>query len=85
MEPLLPPKLIHLFTVHCTVEQPLDIGQVSSGCRRWVPIVGGSVRGKYLTGEVVGGEDSMYSPFSFEAVLILMGLCSGRRKISLRM
>lgn len=54
-----PPKLTHLFSLCCNVEHPLDIGQVSSGRRRWVRIVGGSVSGKYLTGEVVGGDDSM--------------------------
>lgn len=60
METLLPPpQLTYIFTLRCTVKQPLDIGQVSSGRRRWVRIVGGSVSGKCLTGEVVGGEDSM--------------------------
>lgn len=66
METLLPPpKLTHLFILRCNVEQPLDIGQVSSGRRRWVPIVGGSVSGKDISGDVVGGEDSMYGPLCF--------------------
>ena len=51
METLLPPpKLTHLFTLHCNVERALDIDQVSSGHRRWVRIVAGSVSGKDLTG-----------------------------------
>lgn len=55
-----PPKLIHLFTLRCTVAQPLDI----SHRRRCVPIHSGSVGGKYITGKVVhapAGADFLYS------------------------
>ncbi|KAL4860927.1 hypothetical protein BDV12DRAFT_180946 [Aspergillus spectabilis] len=61
MEPLSPaPTLIHLFTLRCAVDPPLEIGKGPYGRRRCVPITGGTVRGKYLNGEVVpGGADFM--------------------------
>jgi hypothetical protein len=39
----------------------VEIGNGPYGRRRCVPITGGTVKGKYLTGEVVpGGADFMY-------------------------
>lgn len=64
MEPLSPPPaLTHLFTLRCAVDPPLEIGKGPYGRRRCVPIKSGTVRGKYLVGEVVpGGADFMYTP-----------------------
>ncbi|RDK43372.1 hypothetical protein M752DRAFT_335190 [Aspergillus phoenicis ATCC 13157] len=61
MEPLSPPPaLTHLFTLRCAVDPPLEIGKGPYGRRRCVPIKSGTVRGKYLVGEVVpGGADFM--------------------------
>lgn len=62
MEPLSPPPaLTHLFTLRCAVDPPMEIGNGPYGRRRCVPIKSGTVRGKYLNGEVVpGGADFMY-------------------------
>ncbi|PWY95429.1 hypothetical protein BO94DRAFT_553316 [Aspergillus sclerotioniger CBS 115572] len=61
METLLPPpNLVHLFTLTCTVSPPLEIGPGPYGRRRCIPITSGTVRGKYLSGEIVpGGADFM--------------------------
>ncbi|KAE8164432.1 hypothetical protein BDV40DRAFT_298460 [Aspergillus tamarii] len=61
MEPLSPPPaLTHLFTLRCAVDPPMEIGNGPYGRRRCVSIKSGTVRGKYLNGEVVpGGADFM--------------------------
>ncbi|KAJ5762578.1 uncharacterized protein N7511_005960 [Penicillium nucicola] len=56
-----PPKLTHLFTLRCAVDPPMEVGNGPYGRRRCVPIKSGSVKGKYINGEVVptGGADFM--------------------------
>lgn len=55
-----PPALTHLFTLRCAVAPPTEIGTGPYGRRRCVPIESGSVKGKYVNGEVVpGGADFM--------------------------
>ena len=50
--------LIHVFTARVDVGVPLELGQVSTGRRRVIPIVGGTVEGPRLTGTVLhGGAD----------------------------
>jgi hypothetical protein len=59
-----PPKLSHLFTLHCAVDPPMEIGKGPYGRRRCVPIVSGSVSGPHFKGEVMpGGADFMYVLF----------------------
>lgn len=56
-----PPTLEYLFSVQCAVDPPVEIGNGPYGRRRCVPITGGTVRGKYLNGEVLPvGADFMY-------------------------
>ena len=50
--------LTHVFTAHVDIGVPLDLGPVSTGRRRIVPILGGSVTGPRLTATVLpGGAD----------------------------
>ena len=52
------PELDHVFTAFVDVGVPLDLGAVSTGRRRIIPITGGSVSGPRLNGSVVpGGAD----------------------------
>ena len=51
-------ELIHVFTAHVDIDVPLDLGPVSAGRRRIVPIAGGSVSGPRLTASILpGGAD----------------------------
>ena len=50
--------LTHVFTAHVDVGVPLDLGPVSTGRRRIVPILGGSVTGPRLEAAILpGGAD----------------------------
>jgi hypothetical protein len=50
--------LDHVFTAHVDIGAPLDLGAVSTGRRRIVPILGGSVTGPRLTAAILpGGAD----------------------------
>ena len=52
------PDLTHVFTAHVDVGVPLDLGPVSTGRRRIVPILGGSVTGPRLDAAILpGGAD----------------------------
>jgi Protein of unknown function (DUF3237) len=52
------PALSHVFTAFVDVAAPQDIGAVSTGRRRIIPILGGTVTGPRLTGVVLpGGAD----------------------------
>lgn len=52
------PELDHVFTAHVDVGAPLELGDVSTGRRRIIPITGGTVSGPRLNGIVVpGGAD----------------------------
>ncbi|KAJ5184055.1 hypothetical protein N7492_001671 [Penicillium capsulatum] len=54
------PTLRHLFTVQCTVDPPIEIGNGPFGRRRCVPIKSGTAIGPHLTGIVQpGGADFM--------------------------
>ncbi|MGY6566067.1 MAG: DUF3237 domain-containing protein [Halomonadaceae bacterium] len=50
-----PPELEHVTTLNVLVDGPLEIGELSSGRRRIIPISGGSFEGPKLVGEVLGG------------------------------
>jgi hypothetical protein len=57
VEPV-PPKLELLARIRADVGEPLTIGQTPAGVRRVVPILGGTVDGPRLNGEVLpGGAD----------------------------
>jgi len=50
--------LTHVFTAHVDVGEPLELGAITAGRRRIVPILGGSVSGPRLTAEILpGGAD----------------------------
>jgi hypothetical protein len=51
-------ELRHVFTASVDIGAPLDLGPVSTGRRRIVPITGGSVSGPRLTARILpGGAD----------------------------
>jgi len=53
-----PPKLTFAFELRAQVGPPTEIGQVTHGRRRIVPILGGTVRGPQLNAKVLpGGAD----------------------------
>ena len=55
---MIAPGLTHVFTAHVDVDVPLDVGAVSTGHRRIIPILGGTVSGPRLTGTILpGGAD----------------------------
>jgi hypothetical protein len=52
------PELTYVFTAHVDIGEPLDLGAMTAGRRRIVPIVGGSVSGPRLTASILpGGAD----------------------------
>lgn len=52
------PELSHVFTAHVDVGEPLELGTITNGRRRIVPILGGSVNGSRLTASILpGGAD----------------------------
>jgi hypothetical protein len=55
------PALEFVFEVRVAVAPPLVVGESSHGLRRIVPILGGSIEGPRLSGEVLqGGADWQY-------------------------
>jgi Protein of unknown function (DUF3237) len=56
--PLRTPELVLAFEVHAEVGPPLELGPVSCGLRRIVPILGGTFEGPAMKGLVMpGGAD----------------------------
>jgi hypothetical protein len=51
----LPPPLTWVFTAQVTVAPVRELGPISTGRRRIIPILGGTVAGPRLTGEVLDG------------------------------
>jgi len=51
----LPPRLRHAFSVGVRVASALELGRIDEAQRRFVPILGGTVDGPMLTGEVLSG------------------------------
>lgn len=59
------PRLEHLATLIVDVAAPIEVGETPGGKRRVIPIVGGTVKGRELTGTILpGGADfqSIRSP-----------------------
>src|SRR3954470_24514555 len=53
-----PPRLTFAFELRARVGNPIEVGQVTHGRRRIVPIEGGTVKGPQLNGTVpAGGAD----------------------------
>jgi hypothetical protein len=53
-----PPRLTFVFELRARVGNPIEVGQVTHGRRRIVPIEGGTVKGPQLNGAVpAGGAD----------------------------
>ena len=51
-------ELSHAFTAYVDIGAPMDLGPVSTGRRRIIPITGGSVSGPRLTARILpGGAD----------------------------
>jgi hypothetical protein len=52
------PALTHVFTAHVDIGPPLELGDTTSGRRRIIPILGGTVSGPRLTARILtGGAD----------------------------
>ncbi|MCX6490941.1 MAG: DUF3237 family protein, partial [Rhodococcus sp.] len=49
------PDLTFVAHLSVTVGEPIDLGQVSDGHRRLVPILGGTVDGPVIRGRVLAG------------------------------
>ncbi len=49
------PRLIQVYRLEATLGQPLDLGDVSQGHRRIVPLTGGTFTGPELTGKLLPG------------------------------
>lgn len=53
-----PPKLEHITTLSVLVDAPVEVGELVSGRRRIIPILGGTFAGPMLSGKVLpGGAD----------------------------
>jgi hypothetical protein len=50
-----PPRLEFVFGADVKVDQPLSVGDVGKGTRRFVPIAGGEVSGPKVRGKVLPG------------------------------
>jgi hypothetical protein len=50
-----PPELVHALHIEVEVGPPLEIGDLTSGLRRVVPITGGVVSGPLFMGRVLAG------------------------------
>lgn len=54
----LAPELVHVLHLEVEVAAPIEVGRLTSGLRRVVPITGGTVSGPLMTGRVLpGGAD----------------------------
>jgi hypothetical protein len=52
------PELVFAFELRCQVGAPLDVGPISGGRRRIVPILGGTFEGSGIKGRILpGGAD----------------------------
>ena len=52
------PELELVMTLHVEIAPPLEIGDIGGGIRRVIPIVGGTIEGPNIRGQVlVGGAD----------------------------
>jgi muconolactone delta-isomerase len=49
------PRLTRVYRLDATLGEPLDLGLVTHGRRRIVPLTGGTFRGPDLNGELIGG------------------------------
>ena len=49
------PRLTHVCRLEATLGEPLDLGPVTEGRRRIVPLTGGRFAGPELDGELIGG------------------------------
>ena len=49
------PRLTLVYRLDATLGEPLDLGQVTQGHRRIVPLTGGTFSGPELTGTLIGG------------------------------
>lgn len=47
------PELVHVAHVDVRVGQPITVGQTAAGLRRVVPILGGTITGPKLNGEIL--------------------------------
>jgi hypothetical protein len=52
-----PPALLPLTQIRCEVGSLVSLGQAKHGERRYVPLLGGPVRGPELNGSLVEGGD----------------------------
>jgi hypothetical protein len=53
-----PPRLEFFCTLNVTLEPPLVVGETPHGTRRIIPIIGGTVEGPSIKGEIIkGGAD----------------------------
>lgn len=52
-EPATPPRLSPFATVTILVGEPIELGEMTGGKRRIIPIVGGSISGDGISGEVL--------------------------------
>jgi Protein of unknown function (DUF3237) len=56
-EPMTTPRTELFFTIHAICTPPEEMGRVKGGLGRMIPIIGGSVSGPKLIGEVMPGAD----------------------------
>jgi hypothetical protein len=49
------PRLIRVYRLEATLGEPLDLGQVTQGHRRIVPLAGGAFSGPELNGQLITG------------------------------
>jgi hypothetical protein len=49
------PRLTRVYRLEATLGDPLEVGEVSQGRRRIVPLTGGAFRGPQLNGQLVPG------------------------------
>lgn len=65
-----PPTLRHQIHLEVIVGEPLEVGTVSGGLRRVVPILGGTVTGPLMSGSVIaGGNDVQLIRSGTETIL----------------
>ncbi|EMC90835.1 hypothetical protein BAUCODRAFT_334459 [Baudoinia panamericana UAMH 10762] len=49
------PTLNYVFSLHVNLAPPVDLGPLSAGHRRYIPITGGSIKGTRLEGIILPG------------------------------
>ena len=55
MSPFPEPRLTHVYRLEAVLGEPLDLGEVSQGHRRIVPLTGGTFAGPDLNGKLLPG------------------------------